>query len=162
MGGSSTPLAGLRRADLGVVVEHGRDQAGSAGDRVGRRQLVDLHREALPVGQAGEPIVVGVVPDQGEQLVLPGRGVDVGEHGVQRGAVAGGEGQDITAPVTDLQVARLPRRKWPRGGEPVASAVPDEGGRLSLRGSDERDQHWSVAGSVGGPPAEEVVGIGAP
>jgi hypothetical protein len=63
-----------RVGDLGVVVQGGEDEPRPPGDRVLGEQLVDLGRQPLAVGQAGEPVVVGVVTDLGQQLLLPDGG----------------------------------------------------------------------------------------
>ena len=143
--------------DLGVVAEGGQDQAGPRTNRVRRQQLVDLGGEALPVGQAGQAVVVGVVADLGEQLLVPDRRVDVGEHGVERGAVAVGERHDGAAAVAHLEVARLPGGGHDRGAEQVGDPASAEGGGLLLVGPRQRDEERAVRRD--GAATEDVIGV---
>ena len=70
--------------DVRVAVQRREHEAGPRGGRLDQQQGVDLGGQALPVGQPGQPVVVGVVPDLAQQLLLADRGVHVGEHRVQR------------------------------------------------------------------------------
>ena len=148
--------------DLGVVVERGEDQAGAGGDRVGGQQRVDLGGQPLPVGQAGEPVVVGVVADLGEQLLLPDGRVDVRQHGVQGGPVALGEGHDVAAPVADLEVAGLAGRGHDGGADQVGRRHAGRGRpppRSSARASETITGRRRRLDTADRAPAEEVVGV---
>ena len=147
-----------RVGDLGVVAECGQDQPGAGADRVRGEELVDLGGQALAVGQPGQPVVVGVVADLGEQLLVPDRRVDVGEHRVQRGAVAVGEGDDVAAAVADLEVARLPRGGHHRRAQQVGHAAARQGGGLLVVRARERDEQRALVGGHRAA-AEDVVGV---
>ena len=121
-------------------------------------ELLDLGREALPVGQAGEPVVVGVVADLGQQLLVPDGRVDVGQHRVQCGAVAVGEGDDVATPVADLEVAGFTRRGHDRRPEQVGHPAPGEGFDLLAVGLRHRDQQRALGGTDRAP-AEDVVRV---
>ena len=126
--------------------------------RPDQQQGVDLRGQALPVGQPGQPVVVGVVPDLAQQLLLADRGVHVGEHRVQRTAVTRGEGQHVAAAVADLQVARLPRRV--ATGAPRTSRAPRRSSAtLGVVGAGRGDQHRAVRRPGQRPAAEQVVGV---
>jgi hypothetical protein len=103
--------------------------------------------------------VVAVVADLAEQLLLPDRGVDVGQHRLQGAAVAVGEGHDVALPVADLQVARLTGRGGHGRAEHLAGpATLQRGDLLAVRaagGQQQRTGH--PAGD--GAPAEDVVRV---
>ena len=128
-----------------------------ATGRVGGQQLVDLDGQPLPVGQPGEPVVVGVVADLGEQLLVADGGVDVGQHRVQRGAVAVGEGDDDALPVAHLQVARLACGGRQRSGEQLGDPAAGQRRLLLLVGLAGGHQERTVGDR--GPAAERVVGV---
>jgi hypothetical protein len=147
-----------RVGDLGVVAQRRQDEPGPRAHRVVRQDLVDLGCQPLPVGEAGEPVVVGVVPDLSEQVLLADRRVHVGEHRVQRGAVVVAERQHLAAPVAHLQVAGLPRRGHHGRAQQVGHTAPRERRGLLAVGPGQRDQDRAVARGHG-TAAEDVVRI---
>ena len=147
--------------DLGVVAQRREDEAGPRHrDRVGRRSsCVDLGGQPLPVGQPGQPVVVGVVADLGEQLLLADGGVDVGQHRVQRGAVAVGEGDDVAAPVAHLEVAGLAGGGRHRSAEQVGDPAAGERRRLLARRRVPAETRTGPSASRGRGRRNDVVGV---
>jgi hypothetical protein len=147
--------------DVRVAVERGEHQPGPGGG-LGGQQRIDLGGQPLPVGQAGEPVVVAVVADLAEQLLLPDGGVDVREHRLQGAAVALGEGHDVALPVADLQVAGLAGGGGDGCAQHLAGAAALQRGRLVAVRAVGGQQHRAGHPAGHGALAEQVVGVAGP